>query len=374
MSDNDLIQRVLYHQVQPQSVQASYNEYNQVDFLISVGEGRSLLPGSVRILADLKVNSTGVTRSTGGITFNRNCGGHSFVDSIQVQTANQGLLENLQNYPRYVNMDANASLDNLDMVDSINACELRCPNQLVSTDMCNGITADLTTGTDPINDADFSIRPLMCLNKMDRDLPMSKSGIVTVQLTLARNMSALFGAAQTTDANYSLSNLRCCYKSIVEPKNNAPVNMGVVYNVKSNILSGTASISANVPAVCDSVAINFIQNQHENVPVYDNYKNESVQGLEELQFIMNDQTNSLVTYQLTDQTEILERFIDAMRDTSHNQVSQQKFRSNCAFGCGIRFSEPIDFSNNRFTLQLSSGVTNQYPVNVFMYFMARASI
>jgi len=373
MSDNELIQRVLYHQVQPQSVQATYTEYNSVDFLISVGEGRSLLPNSVRILGDLRVNSTGTTRANGQITYNRNCGGHAFIDSVQVQTQNQGLIENLQNYPRYVNMDANASLDNLDMVDSRNACELRTPNQVVSTDMCQGIIHNVSTGADITSDADFSIKPLCSLNKMDRDLPFSKSGIVTVQLNLARSMSALFGQAQTIDANYSLSNLRCCYKSIVEPQNNAPVNMGVVYSVKSNILSGNASISANVPAVCDSVAINFIQNQHENVPVYDNYKNESVQGLEELQFIMNDQTNSLVTYQLTDQTEILERFIDSIRDTSHNQVSQQKFRSNCSFAAGIKFESPVDLSNNRFTLQITSGVST-FPVNVFMYFMARTSI
>jgi len=91
MSDNELIQRVLYHQVQPQSIQATYNEYNQLDFLISVGEGRSLLPGSVRILADLRVNETGLTRSTGAITYNRNCGGHAFIDSVQVTRQNQGL-------------------------------------------------------------------------------------------------------------------------------------------------------------------------------------------------------------------------------------------------------------------------------------------
>ena len=374
MSDNDLIQRVLYHQVQPQSIQSSYNEYNQVDFLISVGEGRSLVPGSVRILADLLVNEAADTRSTGGRKFNRNCGGHSFIDSIQVQTQNQGLLENSQNYARMVNMDANASLDNLDMLDSINACELRCVNDAVATDMCQGITSNLQTGTDTTNDADFSIRPLICLNKMNRDLPMSKSGLVTVQVNLARNMSALFGQAQDINTTYALSNLRCSFRSIAEPLNPEPVVMGVVYNVKSNILSNTASISCNVPAVCDSVAINFIQNQHENVPVYDNYKCEAVEGLEEIQFIMNEQSNSLVTYQMTDQTEILERFIDAVRDTGHNQVSLQKFRSNCAFACGIKFTSPVDLSNNRFTFQITSAVDNAQPMNVFMYFMARTSI
>ena len=374
MSDNDLIQRVLYHQVQPQSIQAKYSEFNQLDFLISVGEGRSLVPGSVRICADLLVEEAADTRSTGLRTYNRNCGGHSFIDSIQVQTQNQGLLENSQNYARYVNMDANASMDNLDMLDSKNACELRTVSELISTDMCQGITHNVGTGADIVSDTDFSIKPLICLNKASRDMPMSKTGLITLQVNLARNMSALFGNAQDSATKYSLSNVRCQFKSIVEPKDPSPIEMGVVYNVKSNILSNTASISANVPAVCDSVAINFIQNQHENVPVYDSYKNESVEGLEEVQFIMNDQTNSLVTYQLTDQTEILQRFIDAMENTSHNQVSLQKFRSNCAFGCGIKFTSPTDLSKNRFTLQLTSAVNNNFPVNVFMYFMARVSV
>lgn len=374
MSDNDLIQRVLYHEVQPQSIRSKYNEYNQVDFLISVGEGRSLVPGSVRICADLLVEEAADTRSTAQRTFNRNCGGHSFIDSIQVQTANQGLLENSQNYARLVNMEANASLENLDMLDSRQACELRCAHQAVATDMCQGITHNVATGDDIVSDADFSIKPLICLNKASRDLPMSKTGLITVQVNLARNMSALFGQAQDANTTYSLSNLRCQFKSIVEPQDPSPVEMGVIYNVKSNILSNTASISCNVPAVCDSVAISFIQNQHENVPVYDNYKCEAVEGLQEVQYIMNDQTNSLVTYQLTDYTEILERYVDAMRNTGHNQVSLQKFRSNCAFGCGITFSEPTDFSRNRFTFQITSGVNNQYPVNAFLYFMARVSV
>lgn len=374
MSNNDLIQRVLYHQVQPQSIQSQYTEFNQVDFILSVGEGRSLVPGSVRILADLLVEEGGDTRSTGNRTYNRNCGGHSFCDSFQVQTQNQGLIENSQNYARMVNMDANASLSNLDMLDSRNACELRAVTEAEATSMCEGIPHTASAAIRGYSDADFSIKPLICLNKADRDIPMSKTGIITVQMNLARNQSALFGPLQDVNTKYYLSNLRCSFRSIVEPVNPAPVNMGVVYNVKSNILSNTASISVNVPAVCESVAVNFIQNQHENVSVFDTYKCEDVEGLEEIQFILNEQSNSLVTYQLTDRTEILERFIDAIENTSHNQVSLQKFRSNCSFGCGIKFTQPVDLSKNRITLQITSKVNNDYPVNTFMYFFANASI
>ena len=77
MSD-DLRQSVLYHQVEPQATQDSYTEFDNVDFVINVGEGRRLLKNSVRILGDLKVNSTGTTRSTTNIGFDRVAGAHAF--------------------------------------------------------------------------------------------------------------------------------------------------------------------------------------------------------------------------------------------------------------------------------------------------------
>tara|TARA_R110002126_G_scaffold51499_5_gene140775 strand:+ start:1145 stop:2266 length:1122 start_codon:yes stop_codon:yes gene_type:complete len=372
--NNDLVQRVLYHSVQPQSVQATYGEYNSCDFLINVGEGRSLLPGTIRITGELRVNEALNTRSTGKRTFAPNCGAHAFCDSISVQTQNQGLLENLQNYPRYVNMDATASLATLDMLDSRNQCELRATLQKTSTDYCLGVTPTLTTGTAVTENIDFSFKPLVCLNKADRDMPMARTGTITLQLNLARNMSALFGESQDAATTYELVNLKCHYKSIMDSQNPAPINMGVVYNVKSNILSTTASISANVPAVCDSVAISFIQNQHENVPVYDSHSLESLVNLAEVQYIFNDQTNSLITYNITDQTEMLERAVEAMRNTSHNQVSMDKFRANQSFILGLNFEDAVDLSKNRFTCQIQSGVDNVRPTNVFMYFFARASI
>jgi len=375
--NSDLVQRVLYHSVQPQSVQATYGEYNSCDFLINVGEGRSLLPGSVRITGELLVEEALNTVSSGKRTFNPNCGAHAFCDSISVNfqggDSPGGLIENIQNYPRYVNMDATASLSDLDMLDSRNLCELRTTLQKTADDYCLGITPTLGTGTPKRENVDFSFKPLVCINKADRAIPNAKSGTITLQVNLARNMSALFGEAQDGATTYKLLNLKCHYKSVVDNKDPSPVNMGVVYNVKSNILSTTASISANVPAVCDSVAISFIENAHENVPVYDTHKLENLKNLAEIEFLFNEQ-NSLITYNITDQTEMLERAVDAMRNTSHNQVSMDKFRANQAFMLGLNFENPVDLSSNRFTIQIQSGVNNTDPVNCFLYFFARASV
>ena len=375
---NDLIQEILYHQVTPQSEKSIYNQFDQVSFLISVGEGRSLVPNSVRICGDIRVLEAGAgatgTVSTGGRQYSRNVGASSVIDSISVQTQNQGLIENSQNYCRYVEMDSVASLNQLDMNNGQHACELKGVNNESMISLAKGIAPNLTTGTAVSRDPDFSVKPLICLNKMDRDLPFAKSGIVTLQVNLQRDMTALFGSLQDSASSYELRNLKCTYKSIEDPKNNQPVNMGVVYNVKSNILSGTASISANVPAVCDAVAINFIEAAHDSVPVYNSYKMENIHSVNEVQYLFNDSTNSLVAYRITDQQEMVERFLDAMSNSSHNQVSIDNWRANSGFALGLNFDEGVDLSSNRFTLQLNSGVTNAHPCNVYMYFFARAQL
>ena len=374
--NSDLQQRVLYHQVTPQSEKTTYTQFDQCSFLLSVGTGRSLLPQSVRVLGDIRINRGADKYGNGGQCWDKNIGAGSFIDSISVQTQNQGLLENIQNYARYVAMDSCATLNELDMLNSINMCELKVVNELQALTLAKGIAPSLTTGTAVVRDPDFSVKPLCCVNKMSRDLPFDKSGIVTLQLNLQRDMTAVFGSAQDSNTTYEIRNLRVTYKSIADPQDPTPTEMGVVYNIKSNILSGTASISANVPAVCDSVAISFIQDQHDSVPVYNSYKLENVQGLEEVQYLFNDSTNSLIAYVIRDQTEMVERFLDAISNSSHNQVSQQKWRSNGGFALGLNFEEPVDLSTNRFTMQLGSAATNlnQYPINCYMYFMARASV
>ena len=375
--NNELMQRVLYHQINPESEQSTYNQFDQCSFLISVGEGRSLLPQSVRILGDIKVlTGVGDARSTAFRCWDRNIGASAFIDSLSVQTQNQGLLENIQNFSRYVGMDSCATLNELDMLNSINMCELKTVTQRGATALANGIAPNLTGGTENVRDPDFSVKPLCCLNKMSRDLPFAKSGIVTLQMNLQRNMTALFGAEQDANTKYEIRNLRVSYKSVVDPKDPSPTEMGIVYNVKSNILSGTASISANVPAVCDSVAISFVQDQHDSVPVFNSYKLENVQGLEEVQYMFNDSTNSLISYVIKDQQEMVERFLDSISNSSHNQVSLQKWRANCGFGLGLNFEQPVDLSKNRFTMQLGSSATNLnlYPINCFLYFFARASV
>ena len=45
---SDLLPRVRYHSVKPQSEQTTYTSSNKPEFLISVGSGRSLVPNLLK--------------------------------------------------------------------------------------------------------------------------------------------------------------------------------------------------------------------------------------------------------------------------------------------------------------------------------------
>ena len=381
---NDLQQRKLFHHVEPQSIQSTYTQFTQTDFLISVGANRSLVRNSVRLVGDIKVLSAGSgdggTRATGGILFNRNCGAHVFFDSMTTSFAgagagsSAGIIETINNYPRLVAMSAVAEKNELDMLNGSNSCELRGVNNLIMQKYANGITQTITTGTPITIDADFSIKPQVCLNRMDNDLPWNKTGIITLNCNLARNMDALFGAEQDVNSSYEIRNLRITYQSVPDAVIKTPTRMEIEHNVKSTILSGTATLSANVPAVCSGVSMNFIQTQHDSVQVFDSNRLENPTQLDKISFLINDKSNQLTTYNLTDQTEILERFVDSMYNSGRNQVSLDTFRANNTFCCGIDFDGGIDLSSNRFTFQIQSGINNAYPMAVNMYFHSAVAI
>lgn len=374
---DDLRQTVLYHQVEPQAVQSSYTEFDNVDFVINVGEGRALLKNSVRVLADVLVTTDGTTRvAANGLGWNRNAGAHCFFQSVQVSAQSAGLIENIQNYARLVSMVSVASNDRLDLLNSDRQCELRGHVDEATDLWAQGYTTYVEAGgTDNgTEDFDFSIKPLCALNAMSGgDLAASKSGSITLTMNLAKNIDALRGSLQTATCTYVLSNLRCTFQSVMADPKAAPTGMRTTYGIKSNVLSGQASISANVPALCSGVSISFIDTFADSALTYDSLTMSRPMNIQEVQYLFNDQTNSLVTYSITDQTEMLERFIDSLENTGHNQVALDVFRANQGFGLGLDFDGLVDLSKNRFTLQLKSDADNN-PANVYMYFHSVASL
>ena len=371
---------LIYHSAQPESTQQTYIEYNNVDFVINVGPGRSLVRNSVRINAEIKITTDGTTRPVAagngsGVFLDFRIGAHGVIDSCQTVFGNSGLKENIANYARWVEMQALGSLYEDDMCNASNQVELRAPNEQASAFISQGYISNTTNPTD--DNMDFSIKPNCILNKMTGShLPFEKSGEVRLTINLARNMSALMGSNQGSGATYELSNVHCSYHSVPTAGNwqDSATSMRSVYNVKSTILSGSASVAAQVPAVCDAISCSFQSQIRENVNVFNNYQCEQVQGIERVQFLFNDATNKYVTYEISDQQELLHRYVDSFTDTGHNMCSGDAFRTNSGFGIGLHFQGFIDLSNQRFTINLTSAVDNTRPLNMYSYFHSQISV
>ena len=365
---------LLYHTSQPEAIQSSgYIEYNNVDFVLNVGAGRSLSRNSVRVNGDIEIQSVAGTRVTSENVFlDFRIGVHGCIDSCQVSFGNSGIKENIANYGRWCEMSAIGSIYEDDYLNASHQVELRAPNEECSRVNSQGIGSGSAQSSIVITDGDFSIKPLCILNRMQGDpIPFEKSGEIRLTLNLARNVAALMGTDQVVGSAYILKNLHCSYTSVpTEGKwSDSQTMMRSVYNVKSTILSGAANISAQVPAVCDAVSCSFQLQSNENQVVKNTYSCETVQNIDRVAFLFNDATNQYVTYEINDQNEMLHRYIDSFAGAGHQQMFLDTFRANAGFGIGLDFNGMINLANQRFAVQLDSSIAApDTSTNIFLYF------
>ncbi len=361
---------MIYSSAVPEATQDTYTEFNNVDFVLNVGPGRSLLRNSIRLCGDVEITTDGTTRSDSKVYMDHAIGIHATVSSLQVSFGSSGIKQNIQNYARWVKMLAIGTIYEDDYNNASNQVELRAVNGISAGKLAKG-ELPVNSGTSPQGDLDFAMKPVCILNSMSGDhLPFEKSGEIRLTFNLARNMSALMGANQGSGATYSLKNLHVTFQSV--PTMGDPMtkqtSMRSVYNVKSTIQSGTANISQQVPATVDAVSCSFQRQNEENVNVFNNYSCDMVQGIRRLQFEFNDSTNKYVSYNENDLGSMIERYIDSFDNTGHQQMKLDTFRTNNGFGIGQKFSGFVDLSNQRFGIQLTSDITNQKPMNLYSYF------
>ena len=64
-------------------------------------------------------------------------------------------------------------------------------------------------------------------------LPMERTGLIRLGITLADNLDAVFGGKADVNCGYELRNLRCDYKSVPDSKTPEEIVMKVVHDFKS---------------------------------------------------------------------------------------------------------------------------------------------
>lgn len=344
----------IFNTVQPEALKDTYGEYDTIDFVLTF-QNQSL------VLNSLKLEGLITLANPATMFVDYNTGIHGVIDSIAVDTQNQGNIQNLTEYGSYVKMYSETNLAPEDYYSSAFVPELRS----------GGV--DYTKGYFKANATpDFCFKPLICLNQGvggNNLLDFSKCGAITLRIRLNRNVNFIFGDAYNGTDVYTISNIKLSYNT-VDGSSPAPAQMKTYIQLKQNITSGLANVNTKVPAVCYGVACSFLAKSKANVPQINQYQTNNLPGLEEVVFMFNDSTNTYITYPLRTQEEILQHYIRSLNETGHNQIKCQN--SLKGFGIGLLFNGMVDLRNQKFNVQIRSGITEDYIMR--MYFLSMLSM
>jgi len=370
---------VIEHQVIPENLKLSgYTEFDQVDFLLTF-DGRAMDLGSLRLEGEFealyggnKLNST-IVQDGGAINTKDICidplvGAHAVCEQWSTQVGGRQV-ENLTEYPRYVKMSTAATSGVDDMNNGSHVCELKAPYREMTNSILQGVVP-AAQPTNPIRlNPDFSIRPQICLNSGQGSVPYSRTGDIRLTLTLARNSAVFNGVGVNSNVSYVLRDLRVTFRSSPESAGSSgPVTMKTKLHIKQSIQSQFANVQTKVPGEIMAVSCSFQPQQEENTFKNNNLQLSKVPSLSKTNFIFNDATNSLVSYEIKNNIELVGRFIDSFMDTGRNSLSTQKLANNNGFGLGLDLGQIIDGSQSKFSIQLTSGIDASVPFIIYMYF------
>jgi len=365
---------ILYHEVDPSNDAATFQEFNSIDWELQA-PGRKLLKNSISVEFQLNVLSDGVSPvAARQVSLDNKIGYHGIYESWNTSTAQVGIIENIQDYGRYVSMIAAATLDENDLVNVRYQAEGRSLTQdggryaLQQPRIRNKNAGP----TEHLLERECCIYPKIALNSMmGDDYSFDKNGSIKISTNLARNNNFLFGP-QMAGSSYTISNVKLHFISVPDNGKQSPMMMNTVVSVKSAINSDSANLSFKVPAKsCSGVVMSFIQQSNENADGENSYALEKLPNLNSVQYMFNSSTSQGVSYVIEDAGEMIKRGLAALSDAGHSQVSASKYAVNQGYIIGESFEDQIDLSQQKFTVQIKSEVPSisSKPRLCYLYFL-----
>ena len=362
-----------YNSALPENNKDAYKSFDTVDFVITF-DNQSLQLGSLRLEGELEVTQDGtllnsVANNAKNIRFDPYVGGHGCVESIQTEMGGE-VLENLTEYPRLIKQYAASQKNVADMFNSSNVCELRSPAASLTTELMK--PDEVVTQPTPalLTNPDFSLRLDCLLNTSNAPMPYDRTGPIRVSVNLARVNAFLHGPDVDGNTSYSLKDLRLVYKTVPGMDNRDPVTLRRRIGIKQSIQSSLANIQVKVPSDrVEAFSSSFQVQSQENTPRYNNTDLEKLPNMNSVTYLFNDQTNAAITFQLKSNVEVIKNFVEAMGDSGHNSVGVQNMVNNNGYGIGLRMSGgTIDLSNQKFSVQIDSEISNARPLVYYMFF------
>lgn len=363
---------IQYHEVIPTNDRGNegYTSYNNIDYMITVPEGRALVLKNIRFEGQLVVKSDASTVSTNTSCYlDADVGAHGLIGTITTELDASGVgivAENLNEYSRFVkHMNIATKKSVMDNNNLSEVVQLKAPDYLLTNHYL------LANSSLEGGHMDFSLPLMMMLNRPDDPtrvaLSGSKVGAIKLSVILARFENAIFGNDLNSDYLFEIKNPRFVYQTVLDDAEyKQPIVFRSYVPVKQSISSSQSSVYNKVPAVCRSVSINY-QQQSKELELGENNNHLERVEVSELSFLFNNSSNSLLTYVLRNESEIIAEAVDAVADTGKDSLTMNKIHSgNYIQGCN--FDEELDLSNTGFTVNMVSGIQSSNPLNMYMYF------
>lgn len=369
---------IKYHSVDPESIKP-YRANDVADFIINTD--RNIVNGSVRLTGVLSITKGG-NKVSGAedqgdcVYYNPNTGIHGAFSSISV--SNGSTLEFLDNYPRFVNMVEKSSKDINDYFSTADIVELKVPNENHALSISAGVTYLIPNGAQSGNKelVDFSMKPLICLNRMMNTNSLNLGAMnnrIKVSFTMATDNNFLIGGDMANDCTYELTELKLTYRT-VEPSPTPNVLCRSYASTKLQLDNGNESVSTRKPVVASGVSVSFLEVFKENNNTLNSYCLDRPPNVKRVQFSFNNNTSEFISYEMTSQIEMRERYLESMKSGGVNQVNPQKARGSDGYGLGASFDSFVDLTQNKITFDLESNIQNNNKYNVFLYFHSQLEL
>lgn len=370
---------IIYSSTIPENNKSSYTEFDTVDFVLTF-ENQSLQLGSLRLEGEVVVKQNSLNLNDPAnvnkiIRYDKFVGMHGVIESIQTNMLNENF-ENLGEYSRLVKQYAVGRNGVMDLFNASEVCELKAPYDALTTALLGGEEPRTNlAGVNAINNPpDWSIKPDFILNSSAALLPFERAGPIRISFNLARVQAFLYGLDVDANTTYELQNLRMVYKTVPHGDNSKPNTDPIVLrkriNIKQSIQSTLANIQVKVPSDRVEAFSGSFQIQSQEFEYrYNNNDLEKIPNLRQLQFLFNDQTNAAVTYLIKNNDEVIDKFVKALGDNGHNACSVSNMINNRGYGVGLRMDGgTIDLTNQKFSVQIDSEISNNQPLIFYMYF------
>ena len=384
---------ILHHRVIPTSASESYTPNQTVDFHLQV-PGRKLINNSVRIegtVTVLRSDGTTIITQADNVKLDAFTGAHAFVAQISSEVESKGMIETLNNYPRYVAVSAKASMSPDDTLSMKMQAEMRCGGrsdngkyalQRVITRSQSGTgTPPVVNGAASSEPASFSFKPMCAINRASgNDYSFDRLGFMRLSLILAQNRDAIFGFDSATTGGavnlrkpctYTLSNLALRFSSIPEDGDSSPALYRSYFSTINSISSTASSFVSRVPSKRVNGVTNVFIKQSDARSFDQNSQDlQMVPQFESTEFLFANSVSSGIEYRITDEGESIQRGIDSLSATGHSNVSTQTLQSNDCYVLGYNFDSYMDLSQQLFSqrLVLASTTITSEPMDCCSYF------